>query len=413
MKPIIWLINHYAIPPQRRGGTRHYGLAHYLQQQGLEPVIIAANYCHFQQQYFNQPFASTQQADKSSGIPFVWVATKPAYKNNGLKRLLNMFSFAANLLRKKSLPPQKPALILASSPHLFGALAAYYLAKRYKVPFIVEIRDIWPETLVADGKISAKHPLILIMAMIEKFLYKKADKIIAVMDGFPHYVAKKYGATIAAKCNVLPNFVMDEAVQPLTPSLSSSPPPFIFMYAGSHGYANGLDIVLEAAQLLEAKQLPIEIHLVGSGPEKENLRTRAKELQLTHLKFFDAVPKTAMGATLATADAYLMPLRDNPVFQWGISPNKLFDYFAMTKPVLAAVNTALNPVQLANAGIALAHLNPLSLSEAMQQMYEATPVQRQHWGENAWYYLQQYHTQTAVGKKLKTLIANLLTTDNA
>ena len=361
----IWIINHYAAPPAMAGGTRHYQLARQLKQRGHDVLIIAANYNHFSQSFMPTP-AGVGKIDDAYEVPFIWIPT-PRYRGNTLSRFWNMLVFSSRLLNKKYLPLSSPPdVIIGSSPHLFAAFGAELLSRRLKKPFVLEIRDLWPETLVDLGRMSTRHPLIKIMKHIEKYLYKRAKRIISLLPAADKYLIA---------CGVDPEHILwlpnaiDTDIVPdnLLPATSDK---FTFMYAGAHGLANDLDTVLHAAKILQDKSSAdrMRICLIGEGPAKRHLQELAAQLKLTSVEFLDPVPKNQIYSVLNRADAFLMLLKKSPVFRWGISPNKLFDYLVMERPVIFGVDTPFNPIEQYHAGLSVPPSDPAALATAMHDL---------------------------------------------
>ncbi len=397
----IWIINHYASPPIYPGGTRHYNLALQLQKKGHEVIIIAANYNHFSHEQI-KPTESL--LDTTYQVPFIWLSVPP-YKGNTLGRFYNMLVFAWRLIRnpflKKILPPD---VIIGSSPHLFAALGAEILSRQLKKPFILEIRDLWPESLVDLGRFSHKHPLIKSMKYIERYLYRRARRIISLLPNANDYLIK---------CGVnsnhilwLPNSADIESI-PALPSIINNK--FTVMYAGAHGVANDLDTVISSAKILQDSGFSekIKIYLIGEGPEKLRLKKLAESYNLSIIEFLDAVPKNEIYSTLNQADAYLMLLKDSPVFRWGISPNKLFDYLAMERPVIFAVNTPFNPVEQCNAGITVKPGDPVSLSNALIKMASLSREELNEMGRRGKEYILKHHHITQLAESLEHLCENV------
>ncbi|NNC75543.1 MAG: glycosyltransferase, partial [Acidimicrobiia bacterium] len=163
----IWLVNHYAIPPDRAGGTRHHNLGKQLVALGHDVSIVACAFDHMQRSD-DEGRPPTELID---GVRFRWVKA-PGYSGNTLARFFNMVVFALRVWSGRStrdLP--EPDVVIGSSPHLFGADAAARLAKRRRVPFVLEIRDLWPLTLVDVGGFSTRHPAVVLMSWLERRLY--------------------------------------------------------------------------------------------------------------------------------------------------------------------------------------------------------------------------------------------------
>lgn len=453
----ILIVNHYAIPPSEVGGTRHMDIARELVARGHQVTIISADFNHFSLQHHVRG-PSKQNFD---GVTLIRLRT-PSYQNNSIQRLWNMLCFSGQLFskRRKLQREINPDIVIGSSPHLFAALAAKILASYCKKPFVLEVRDLWPETLIALSTLSAKHPLCRVMQVIEKHLYKTSAHIITLLPGSGNYIQDK-GIT-SEKITYIPNGTRpDPAVKPrddgvVTLSDDEAVKPrddgsahthgdgglhthvdggaadggvhphghggahthadhgrFTILYAGSHGLANCLETVLLAAkQLLSDKNFNwaerIRIILIGDGPEKKELQHKAKLWQLNPIiEFRDAVPKSEIYDILSCADAFLMLLKDSPLFAHGISPNKLFDYMLMAKPTIFGVSTSHNPIKEANAGITIPSEDPKALAQAIKELSQQEPNKLATMGSNARDYVLQYHTIPVITDKLEPLLNKL------
>lgn len=352
------MINHYAITPEQSGGTRHFSFAKRLIDRGHRVVVIASNYDHFNQGHRHDGLVSPRM-EEVHGVPYLWLPSR-AYVGNGRGRALNMLDFARGLCRIASLPGlPRPDLVFGSSPHLFAPFSAQRLARRLGVPFVLEIRDVWPQTLVDLGNFSPRHPMIRVLAAMECRLYRTADHIVSLLPGaVDHCVA--LGAD-RDRVTWVPNGV-DLDLVPEGAQREHNAGDFTLMFAGAHGLANGLDTILDAAARTRGRG--IRYQLIGDGPEKPRLIQRANEERLDHVEFLDPVPKQQVYSVLARADAFLMLLKASDVFRWGISPNKLFDYMCMERPVIFGVNSSNSPVEQAGCGLRIPPEDPEALAAA-------------------------------------------------
>lgn len=402
----IWLVNHYAIPPSRPGGTRHYAFAKELQKRGHRVIIVASSFDHHVRQETRLSRGEYFKFQEEEGVPFFWLRT-PAYKANTLARLLNMLAFAFDVAWwAKPSVLGKPDLVLGSSPHPFAALAAYLQSLRYKVPFILEVRDLWPQTLIDLGNFSPSHPLILLLGRIERFLYMKADKIITLLPlAYLHMVQK--GAD-KSKIIWIPNGV-DLSLLP-KPKPPEAKTRLTVMYAGSHGLANNLDVVLDAAAILKNRGLSelVEFKLVGEGPEKTKLIDKAKSLNLTNVYFEDPVPKRLIYEKMSDADVLLLTLKDGPLFRFGVSPNKLFDYMAVGRPVVFAARAPHNPVEEAGAGIVVPPDDPKALADAVYNLANLSWEERWAMGLRGRRYLEEHHSVERLVDRLEEVLFSSL-----
>ena len=437
----VWIINHYAIPPRLAGGTRHFHLAKELIATGDQALIVAANFAymtreeHAREDVAPVEDATTDRDGRSSrvedvdGVPFLWLRV-PKYRGNSFARVWNMAVFAARvaLVRTKKLP--RPDVVVGSMPHPFAALAAERLARRLGVPFVLEVRDLWPQSLIDLGDFRPGHPFIRVLSWIERYLYRRATRIVSLLPGALDYIAEK-GAE-RERIAWIPNGV------DLGGDTSPPPPPnangrkFSLLYAGSHGLANGLHTVLDAAAILKrtgsrgpgqghrqgrgagpapppsVEEYPdrIEFRLLGDGPEKPRLQERAQTEGLDNVRFDDAVAKDAVGDRLRQADALVILLKDSPVFRWGISPNKLFDYMAAARPVIFGIRSPFNPIETASAGLTVPPEDADALAKAALDLYRASPEERRDMGLRGRRYVEEHHNFVRLGAQLREVLAD-------
>lgn len=214
----VWLINHFAIPPSESGGTRHYSLARALSTHGIAASVIASASNYQTGQARPMPEGATAHRETINGVEFLWLRAA-AHGKGASSRLLAMLDFAWKILR--NVPGHSlaaPEVIVGSSPHLFAAAAACALAARLRVPFFVlEVRDLWPASLVEIAGYSRFHPIILLLLLLERYVYRRAARIITLLpDAAPYFTAR--GAR-AENIVVIPNGVdVDLLDAPLPPA---------------------------------------------------------------------------------------------------------------------------------------------------------------------------------------------------
>lgn len=402
--PVVWIINHYAQEPGGAGGTRHFSLAKQLKAHGFLPYIIAASTVHNQQaQRLGEE--ETCRIDWHEDIPFLWLKTA-AYEGNGIKRLMNMMQFAYRLFDKtlaRTIP--KPDIVIGSTPDPFAALGAERIAARYKAPFICEVRDFWPISLIELGKMSRFHPLALLMFAIERWLYKRARRIIVVQQRSDLYLTPL--GVPHEKLLYLPNGI-DTALFP-DPAPAPRRQDFTFMYFGAHGNGNALDNVLYAMKQVEAMAdtAHIKLRLIGDGPLKPVLQNLAHSLGLKQVSFEAPVAKRDIPKLAAQADAFLFNVVDMPILRYGISANKLFDYLAAKRPVIFACNAVNNPVSEAKAGYTVPAGDAKRLADAMLQLSRLPYEERLEMGDNGRHFVTGTHGFEALGAKLASALDSL------
>lgn len=397
----ILIINQYAKLPDQPGGSRHYSIARELVRLGHNVTIVASSFHHGLRKELKLDHGETQKIEVVDGIQYLWVRT-PRYRQNGWARLQNMVAFAHRVLQLKRNPHlQRPDVIVGSSPHLFGALAGSRLASSYNIPFVLEVRDLWPQSLIDIKGVSSRHPLVLLFSAIEKHLYRTASAIITLLPGAGPFIGKRG----ASSDNIywIPNGVNLDLTPPARRPENGGE--FTVIYAGTHGEANGLDQIIDAASILESKGASCKILLVGDGPIKPRLQRRAREKNIKNITFIEPVPKQNLYQLLERADAFLMVLQDSPVFRWGISPNKLFDYMAAARPIIFSVNTPLNPVLDAAAGVTVNPNSPHDLASAIEQLSLLSVDERWGMGKRAREYVETHHDLRKLAKRFEQVLS--------
>ena len=398
----VWIINHFALAPNQAGGTRHYTMARYLQQQDMDVTIFASSVAYSTGQDQHLENHEKRKVSMENGVRFVWLKT-PSGKGGSIQRILSMFTFLQRIATQHLDDLSRPDIIIGSSPHLFAGLGAYILSRKYDVPFVLEVRDIWPKSMVELLKVSPKHPFIIMLATLERFLYRQADLLVSVLQG-----AGKHANTITGEDIPfiwVPNGVNLQdypAREDLSTVHSSS---FSVFYTGAHGVPNSLDTALKSAHILQFQGYNyIKFTFVGEGVSKANLIDWANRHNLKNVHFVDPIPKHEMPRVLAEADALLLLWRNSNLYSDGISPNKLFDYFAAAKPIVHAIRSPFDPVADAAAGLTISPEDPQALADALVHLSQLPEAERQVMGQRGRAYVEQHHDMQALALKLGTAL---------
>ena len=397
---LLW-INHFAVTSEEGGGTRHVELSRELVRRGWRVTLCATDFNYHTRSYTRRNSAEDRRVipQNVSGVDVRWVWSAP-YRSNDWRRARNWISFARELLRAQhSLP--RPDVVIGSSPQLFAALAGERLAQRWGVPFILEVRDLWPESLLAAG--GRKGPGYVALSAVSRYLYRRARRVIVLAAGTGKHLAL-FGVG-ADRIVHVPNGVDASFMVPAERGDRSG---MTLVYAGAHGPANGLDVVLDAARLLK-DETSIRFILVGDGPAKAALEMRSRELGLTNVEFRDQLPKERMPELLAEADAGLMTLRDSPLFAFGVSPNKLFDYFAAGLPVVCNVpGEVAEMVRNAGAGEQAAGPSAQALADAIRRLAARSPEERRELGRAAREWVVRNHDRPMLAERLDHALRDVI-----
>jgi glycosyltransferase involved in cell wall biosynthesis len=399
----IWILNHHAVTPDMSGGTRHYDFAKELIKRGHIVTIIASSFHYSKYKEMREYKNRDYLIENIDGIEFIWFKTPP-YFNNGFKRVINMLSYtkkAIFLLPKLKL--DKPDIIIGSSVHLFAVYAALRLSKRYKIPFVMEVRDLWPQTLIDMG-MSKYHPFIMILSLLEKYLYKKSDKIITLLPKANQYI-EKLGID-SEKIVWISNGTNPASYSSDNFNILLKSNKFNVLYTGTHGFANSLDLLIDAADILKSEK-SIFFTLVGDGPLKERLRKKADELGLDNIEFIPSVSKKEVFDYLTCADLLYVGLKDLPLYRYGMSMNKVFDYMAAKKPVLFVSNIKDNIIKKAEAGTVIEHEDAYAVAKSIKEYSYKSKDERKKVGEKGYDYLLEHYTISVLTDKLENLLIEI------
>ena len=297
-------------------------------------------------------------------VVYVWVYAHP--KKTFRTRLAFYGSYAAAATAAGALRP-RPDVVFASSPPLPVAAAAALIASRHRVPWVMDVRDLWPEAAVAMGELS--NPTLLRMAeRLERQLYRSASAITATTRPFRDAIAGSVERP--EKVSLLPNgtsrlWIEGARLEVDCSSLGLPADRFLWTYAGNVGRAQGLDAAVEAAGLLGDG---FRLLILGDGPARAALERRADDVPASAVEFRDQVPPAEALRYLRASDALLVPLAPDPVFEFFV-PSKLFDFCAVGRPViLAAAGEAHRLASDARAALLVPPGDPAELASAVQRL---------------------------------------------
>ena len=404
-------MNQYAITPDMSGGTRHYTIFRILAELGYNVTIFAAGFNYQKREELKCFPGEDVKVEVVNGVRFVWLRTFPYAKNNW-KRIVNMLSYTWRCLRsyKKLLKEEqveKPDTIIGSAVHLFAVWAAYKISKKLKANFVMEVRDLWPLTMVEFRKGLKYHPMVLFFGMLDRVLAKRARKIISVLPGAYDYY-KRYDIP---KENVvwIPNGVETSLYQVdnIPPELSREKP-FKVMYTGTFGMEASLSTLLLAAKAVKEKGLPIFFELVGSGEKQNELMALKETWGLTNVEFFKPVGKDKIPVLLASADVVWIGSRKlKNLYKYGFSFNKLFEYLAAGKPIVFSIDSEYNPVKESGAGLTVMPGDADALAEAIIRLYGMSKEERQEMGQKGITYAKKVHEMERLAVQFDQLLNEL------
>ena len=313
----------------------------------------------------------------------------------GLGRMVAYASFVATSLLGL-LQARKPDFIFVDSPPLFLSVPARLAARWWGVPYIFNVADLWPDSVRELGVLKG-GPMLRMAEGLEAWSYDGAAFVTAVTEGIRDALLEEKGVP-ERKLLFLPNGVDTETFRPMERDNALARElglqgQWVILYAGNHGYAQGLDVVLGAAQRLADENC--HFVLVGGGSEKQRLVEQAQAMQLRNVSFLDTVPAERVAKLHSIAQTGLTSLLDSPLFE-GARPAKTFATMACGKPVLySGCGEGAQIVEEARAGIVVPPENPDALAQAIRVL-KTDPVRAQRMGENGRRYVGQHHAWEAL-----------------
>ena len=396
----IWFINEYDLPPKFSKFRRRYDMCKYLLKKNKYKLnIICSSFMH--------GTGGQYAYDKKEKIEYqginVYILKGISYIGN-IKRVFSMLVFMLKIIFFKFPKEEKPDLIYASSPHLFAALGALIQAKRNKCKFILEVRDLWPETFVQIGAIKRNGIIHKFFLILEKYLYKNADKIVN-LDPFFDYMINL--GISRKKMIFLSNGVdLEEFDRKQNLEIDLDKNKFNITYTGAIGIANNLDPIIDLAKLVSDEN--IMFNIVGYGPLKKFLVERVENEKLKNIKFYDPIEKDKVPEVLRQSDALILSVLPIELYQYGASFNKLFEYWASSKPILFFGNIKPDYIKESNSGISVTTNSVNDLKNACLDLYNMSEIDREELGKNGRKYVENNFDWKVLANKVDQIIESVL-----
>jgi glycosyltransferase involved in cell wall biosynthesis len=381
----ILLINQAFVSPDEPGHTRHYELAQYLKSLGHELVIVASD-LNYQTGQKTVRHTGISVEQNIHGIQVMRAYIYPALHRSYFWRIISFFSFMFSSTWV-ALKVKDVDLVMGTTPPIFQAVSAWFVALLRHKPFLLEIRDLWPEFIVSMGVF--RNPFLIKMARwLERFLYRRATHILVNSPAYADYIQQKnvpqqkisyipYGTDIDM-------FSPEKSGQEIRARYNLDGK-FVVLYAGALGQANDIYTIIRAAGLLQSEP-KIQFVLFGDGKEKANLISEARRLNLQNILFAGVIPKREMPEVLAAADVCLAILQDVSMFRTTY-PNKVFDYMAAGKATVLVIDGVVRRViEEADGGIFVPPGDAAGLAQALLEL-SRTPERVLALGRNARQYL--------------------------
>jgi colanic acid biosynthesis glycosyl transferase WcaI len=331
------------------------------------------------------------------GVIIHRVPLYPAHDNSSIKRIANYISFAASSCFCGLFSVSRPDVIYSYHPPLTTALSATLVSIFRRVPLVVDIQDLWPDTLAATGMINNKTALSLVEVFCQ-FVYKRANKVVVLSPGFKNLLLKR--GVPETKLEVIYNWCDEDALENGVESSLELPDNgrLNLLFAGNLGNAQGLPSIVAAAKILQSNNVNVNIVFLGDGIAKDKAVQQVNELALNNVYFLPRVPMLEVGHLLKKADILLVHLTDDELFSITI-PSRTQAYLAIGKPIVMGVNgDAADLIKQAKAGEVCKANHASSLADAVINIVNKSAEEREAMGKNALDFYQQ-ELSVAVGVK--------------
>lgn len=319
-----------------------------------------------------------------NGIRLVRTWLLPFPNRKPYERMLNYSSFCLSSALT-GLFIRKPDVLIATSPQLLVALSGWWLGALRRVPFVFEVRDLWPESLAAVGVGEGSSPLNWVLGKIAGFLYKRSDHIVVVTKAFKTFLIENWKVP-AEKISVVENGVETELFSPQPDAAAKKRElglegKFLVCYVGTMGLAHGLETLIQAAEVLRKVNPQVQFLLVGEGADKERIESLARERGLANMTFLGQQPRETIPRFISASDACLVMLKKTDLFKTVI-PTKMLEFMSCERPVILAVDgQAREIMEAGNAGIFVEPESAEQLVEAVQRL-ASDPGSRERLGRN-------------------------------
>jgi len=383
----ILLIDHYAGSDLMGMEYRPFYFAQEWIAAGHDVTIIGADFSHLRGR---QPTVTADLEITTEGhVRFRWLRTRH-YDGNGVRRVVNMLEFVGKLFvyGRRIAAQEKPDIVICSSTYPLDIYPGARIARRAGARLVFEVHDLWPLTPILLGRLSPSHPFIRLLQHAEDWAYRHADTVVSILPDAKDYMVA-HGLAPAKFVHVpngIPTFRGLPDHEELPAEIQSqienerSRDRFLVGFAGGINLNMALDTVLDAARLLADAN--VGFFIAGDGASASRLRERVTQCRLDNVHLVGRIAKLAVPVFLSRMDALVIPWHRNPLYRYGVSPNKLFDYMLAAKPILQGSDASNDLVTEAQCGLTIEPENPVALADAVRRLLALPPEMRDKLGEN-------------------------------
>ena len=401
---IVWCISKYASPPEYGVGARLFYIAKEFCNIGLNVLLISSDANHLTKYPHTD---NVYNFEKYDNLSHMWIKTYKYSKSASLKRFISWMDFEYKLFRFDRSNYRKPDVVIISSLSLFTIIYGIYLKKTYDCKLVFEIRDIHPLTLIEEFGVSKWNPMVLLMRLVEKIGYKKADLIVGTMPNLREHVQdivcykKDVFHSPLGIHEIWSNEVKpSDSIDSLFPGTNQC----VIGYAGSMGISNALAPFIEAIEKLSAEK-GIYFVMVGDGDLKSTYIERLSGL--ANVKIGPKISQRDIPYFLSKCDLLYLSTHDSRVWKYGQSLNKLIDYMMAGKPIVASYSGYQSMLNEANAGVFIPTGDVDSIVKAIYYFKDMNPDERNLYGSRGKNWVEENHSYENIAQRYYTKIMEL------
>jgi len=404
----VLLIHQAFVSPNEAGGTRHYEFGKYCVQQGISFSIIASELSYLSGKKVHDNLEPINE-EFIEGVKILRAKVSSGLHANFVSRIISFFSFMVSSAIL-GLKEKRPDVVMGTTPPIFQAISAWIVSAVRSRPFLLEVRDLWPEFAIDMGIL--KNPILIWLSKkLEMFLYNHADHILVNSPAYRDYIINKRidrnKISLISNGVDLQSFVRKEHEYSIRTELKLTDK-FLVVYAGALGVANDIPVILKAAQRLHDRK-DIHFLLIGDGKERLNLENYCRDHKLQNVTFAGTRSKQNMPGILAEADVCVAILQNIPMFKTTY-PNKVFDYMAAGKPTLLVIDGVIREViESAKGGMYIQPGNVESFVSAVIWMVEHRE-EAVEMGRSAREYVRRHFDRGVQAKEFSDLVTTLANT---
>lgn len=409
----ILIINHYAGSEKLGMEYRPFYLAREWAADGHHVTILAATWTHLRSSHISVCHDLALTCEE--GVRFRWIRVN-SYEGNGPRRVANMLTFVGKLLlyADSIAGDERPDIVICSSTYPLDIYPGALIARRTGARLVFEVHDLWPLTPILLGGYSERHPYIRLLQRAEDDAYRMADVVVSLLPNALGYMTTR--GLDPRKFVHIPNGVsvplsLGAANGPLLPVVEDAIArernrgAFLVGFAGSINMGMALGTLLGAAKLLEGDNVTFLI--VGDGQNAGRLADEVIASGVANFRLLGRIPKSSVQSFLASMDALAIPWYRNPLYRYGISPNKLFDYMLSGRPVLQASDAANDIVAEAECGFTVPPEDPKAFAAAVRRLRALPEEERQRLGANGRRFVLAHHEFRILSDRFLDAVENI------